>query len=385
MIVINGLLEKLMNQINKYRNKSVIGLHLILPLLVILFCYSCNNNRQAIKPEYRELAESVYASITVQPDSLYQVYAIVSGILDKNFVEEGDVVAEGQPLIQVINNTPKLNTQNAKLQLELAQENYNGRAAVLKSIEDEIVSATLKYKNDSVNYFRQKNLWSQQIGSKADYDTKKLNYQLSKNNLQLIRSRYQRTENELLTALKQAKNNLQTTQITNKDFTISSKINGKVYALYKEPGEIVNTMEPLAALGSKDRFIIEMLVDEVDIVKISVNQSVIITLDAYGDNVFKGKVSRILPKKDEQNQTFTVEALFENQPNTLYPGLSGEANIIIAKKDSVLTLPISYVKENQVETENGLQSVEVGMQNMEYVEIISGINADTKIYKLNAQ
>lgn len=385
MIVINGLLEKLMNQINKYRNKSVIGLHLILPLLLILFCYSCNNNRQAIKPEYRELAESVYASITVQPDSLYQVYAIVSGILDKNFIAEGDVVAEEQPIIQVINNTPKLNTQNAKLQLELAQENYNGRAAVLKSIEDEIVSATLKYKNDSVTYFRQKNLWSQQIGSKADYDTKKLNYQLSKNNLQLIRSRYQRTENELLTALKQAKNNLQTTQITNKDFTISSKINGKVYALYKEPGEIVNTMEPLAALGSKDRFIIEMLVDEVDIVKISVNQSVIITLDAYGDNVFKGKVSRILPKKDEQNQTFTVEALFENQPNTLYPGLSGEANIIIAKKDSVLTLPISYVKENQVETENGLQNVEVGMQNMEYVEIISGINADTKVYKLNAQ
>lgn len=385
MIVINGLLEKLMNQISKYRNKSVIGLHLILPLLVILFCYSCNNNRQAIKPEYRELAESVYASVTVQPDSLYQVYAIVSGILDKNFVEEGDVVAEGQPIIQVINNTPKLNTQNAKLQLELAQENYNGRASVLKSIEDEIVSATLKYKNDSVTYFRQKNLWSQQIGSKADYDTKKLNYQLSKNNLQLIRSRYQRTENELLTALKQAKNNLQTTQITNKDFTISSKINGKVYALYKEPGEIVNTMEPLAALASKDRFIIEMLVDEVDIVKISVNQSVIITLDAYGDNVFKGKVSRILPKKDEQNQTFTVEALFENQPNTLYPGLSGEANIIIAKKDSVLTLPISYVKESQVETKNGLQNVEIGMQNMEYVEIISGINADAKVYKLNAQ
>lgn len=370
-----------MNLINKCRYKSVIGSRLALLTIILTFSYSCNQNRKTVQPEYRELTESVYASVTVQPDSLYQVYAIVSGILDKNLVEEGDTVVKEQNIIQVINNAPKLNAQNAKLQLELAQENYNGRAAVLKSIEDEIVSATLKYKNDSITYFRQSNLWNQQIGSKAEYDAKKLNYQLSKNNLQLIKSRYHRTESELLTALKQSKNNFETTQIASKDFTVSSKINGKVYALYKEPGEIVNTMEPLAALGSKDRFVIEMLVDEVDIVKVKTNQLVIVTLDAYDANVFRGKVSRILPKKDEQNQTFTVEAFFNDQPATLYPGLSGEANIIIAKKDSVLTLPISYVRENYVETENGLQKVEIGLQNMEYVEIISGINADTKVYK----
>jgi HlyD family secretion protein len=370
-----------MSQINKYGYNSVIGLPFVWLLLVLIVSNSCHNKREAIQPKYRELTESVYASVVVQPDSLYQVYAIVSGILDKNLIEEGDPVAKGQNIIQVINNTPKLNTENAKLQLQLAQENYNGRAAILKSIEDEILSAILKYKNDSTTFYRQKNLWDQQIGSKAEYDAKKLNYELSKNNLQLIRSRYQRTQSELLTALKQAKNNLATTQIASEDFTINSKINGKVYALYKEPGEIVNTMEPLAALGSKNRFIIEMLVDEVDIVKVNVNQLVVITLDAYGDQVFKGRVYRILPKKDEQNQTFTVEALFDHQPTKLYPGLSGEANIIITKKDSVLTLPISYVRNNQVETESGIKDVETGMQNMEFVEIISGINANTKVYE----
>ena len=50
--------------------------------------------------------------------------------------------------------------------------------------------------------------------------------------------------------------------ITTKDFAVKSKINGKVYALYKEPGEIVTTMEPLASIGSATNFIIEMLVDE---------------------------------------------------------------------------------------------------------------------------
>ena len=372
-----------MTQINRYSRKSVLHIHLGLLFLVLVFFQSCSKQGEAIQPKYRQLTESVYTSVTIQPDSLYQAYAIVSGILDKNLVEEGDTVLKGQDIIQVINNTPKLNTQNAELQLQLAQENYNGRAAILKTIEDEIISATLKYKNDSVTYFRQKNLWDQKIGSKAEYDAKKLSYELAENNLQLLQSRYQRTESELLTAVKQARNNLKTTQIASKDFTITSKINGRIYALYKEPGEIVNTMEPLAALGSRDRFIIEMLVDEVDIVKVVANQPIIITLDAYGEDIFKGKVSRILPKKDERNQTFTVEALFDAPPQTLYPGLSGEANIIIAKKDSVLTLPISYVKENTVETNNGVVTIEVGLKNMEYIEIVSGIDSNTKVYKPN--
>ncbi len=352
-----------------------------LVLLTLVVLCSCNNEKDAIYPEFRPLKESVYTSVTIQPDSLYQAHAIVSGILDKNLVEEGTIVNEGEAIIQVINNSPKLNAQNAELQLKLAQDQYNGRAAILKTIEDEIKAATLKYKNDSVNYFRQKNLWLKKIGSKAEYDSKELNYQLAKNNLQLLKSRYESTKNELETAVKQAANNLETAKIASDDYTVISRVSGKVYALYKEPGEIVSTMEPLATIGSRDRFIVEMLVDEVDIVKVEPQQKVLIVLDAYGERVFEGKVFRILPKKDERNQTFTVEALFDIQPKTLYPGLAGEANIIIKEKDSVLTLPISYLKDNSVETKDGTITIEIGLRNMEFVEVISGIDANTEVFK----
>jgi len=231
-------------------------------------------------------------------------------------------------------------------------------------------------------FFRQKNLWEQNIGSKVDFDTKKLNYQLSENNLQLLQSKYYRTENELQTAVKQAQNNYKTSLIATKDFTVRSKINGKVYALYKNAGEIITTIDPLAAVGSASDFIIEMLVDEVDIVKIVKGQKVIITLDAYTNDVFTGKVSKILPKKDERNQTFTVEALFDSPPKTLYPGLSGEANIIIATKKNVLTIPIAYlIDDNNVKTDDGLVQIETGLQNMEFVEILSGITKNTYIHK----
>ncbi|PIE49911.1 MAG: efflux transporter periplasmic adaptor subunit [Flavobacteriales bacterium] len=354
----------------------------LIPLFIALVLFSCKDDEERILPEKRNLVESVYSSVTVQPDSLYQVYSVVSGIIDKVLVEEGQAVNRNNAIISIINNTPKLNTQNARLALQLAKENYSGNAAVLKGIADEIAAAKLKFENDSINYYRQKNLWEQNIGSKAEFDAKKLNLQLSKSNLQLLISKYNRAKNELQTSFKQAKNNYQTSLINTRDFTVKSMINGKVYAIYKNRGEIVTGMEPLAAVGSSDLFINQMLVDEEDIVKIAIGQKVIISLDAYKDTVFTGHVTKILPKKDERNQTFVVEAHFNNPPKTLYPGLSGEANIIISKKDSVLAIPKNYlINNNQVRTDEGLVTIKTGLQNLEYVEVHSGITKNTYLYK----
>ena len=351
-------------------------------VFIIILSFSCNDKQEKINPIKRDLTESVYSSVTIQPDSLYQVFSIVAGILDKNLVEEGELVIKDQPIIQIINNTPKLNTKNAKLSLDLARENYNGSAAILSGIKDEILAATLQFKNDSTNYFRQKNLWEQNIGSKVDFDTKKLKYQLSSNNLNLLKSKYNRTKNELKTAVRQAENNYKTSLISTKDFTVKSMIQGKVYALNKNQGEIISTMEPVASIGSANDFIIEMLVDEVDIVKISINQKVVISLDAYKGKTFTGKVSKIYPKKDERNQTFLVEALFDIAPKTLYPGLSGEANIVIASRKDVLTIPKEYLIEgNKVKTDDGEVTIKIGLQNMDFVEVISGITEKTNIYK----
>ena len=349
---------------------------------VLLLTVSCSDKHDKILPTEQSLTESVYASATIQPDSLYQVYAVVSGILDEVLVEEGDTVYEDMPLFQIINNTPKLNSQNAKFALDLAKENYNGNAAILSSVKDEIDAAVLKFKNDSVNYYRQKNLWEQRIGSKSQYDTKKLTYELASNQLKVLKNKYNRTKNELKTSLKQAQNSFNASSIETDDYTITSKMDGKVYALLKEPGEIITSMEPIAAIGSANRFVIKLLVDEVDIIRIHTTQLVLIDLEAYANSIFKARVSKIYPKKDERNQTFTVEAVFVKPPDILYPGLSGEANIIIAQKEKVLTIPKAYLMDDdKVKTDEGIVKVKTGLQNMDTVEILSGISKHTYIYK----
>jgi len=349
------------------------------PILIILS--SCNKDEDQIFPEVRDIHEFVYSSITIQPDSLYQVYAAVNGILEENLVEEGDLVNKGTPLLQIIATAPELNTENAKLSYELAKKNYQGNATILESISDEIGSARLKLENDSINFYRLKRLWEYKIGTKAQLDGAQLAYELSSKNIKVLKNKYNRTKGDLEIQIAQAQNTYKNSVVVKKDFTVKSSINGKVYALYMKKGEIINTMQPVASLGSASKFILEMLVDEVDIVRIKVGQSVFVHLDSYPQEIFVAKVTKIYPKKDERNQTFKIEAIFQEEPNVLYPGLSGEANIEIAAKKDALVIPKKYLSStNQVKTENGLVTVETGVQTLDSIEIISGINAQTAIY-----
>ncbi|MEP3208686.1 MAG: efflux RND transporter periplasmic adaptor subunit [Maribacter sp.] len=349
---------------------------------IVFIVISCGSGNEGITPQKRTLIESVYASALVQPDSLYEVYASVAGILDVQFVEEGDVISNGRPLFQIFNKTPELNKDNAKLNLQKTREDYDGSAAILGGLEKEIQTATLKFKNDSVNYMRQKRLWEQKIGSESQFDNIKLNYESSANALQVLQNRYSRTKGELQNRVQQAKNTYESALTNTNDFTIRSKIDGRVYAIYKNEGELVTAQQPLASIGSSDVFIVELLVDEVDIVKLKLKQPVLITLDAYSDEVFEAQVAKIYPKKDERTQTFKIEAVFDQAPNVLYPGLAGEANILVSEKENVLTIPLEYLIDgNSVQTDDGLKAIEVGNKNLSEVEILSGIDEQTRIYK----
>ena len=354
----------------------------VLVVSVFLIFFSCSQPAEKIIPQRVKLVESVYSSAIVQPDSLYQAYASVLGILDRNLVEEGDRVEPETPIVQLINTAPALSMENAKLGFELARDNFSGTSAVLKSLEKEIQSASLKFRNDSINFLRQKRLWEKNIGSKLDYENRKLAYELSANNLQLLKEEYERTRKDLSIQVKQALNKYKSSEFNSGEFTVTSKIKGVVYALYKEPGEIVNTVEPLALIGSEKNFIIELLVDEMDIVKLEVGQKTLVTLDAYGSQVFEARIKKIYPAKDERTQTFKIEAVFLKDPPRLFPGLVGEANIIIDEKEDALVIPKEFLlDENRVLTDEGPVKIVTGLEDMEYIEIISGIEEDEPVYK----
>ena len=351
-------------------------------LVLSLFILSCNEDKKYITPEVKDITESVYSSITLQPDSLYEAHAAATGLVQKILVEEGDEVSLGQVLIKIKGEKVKYGEKNAELNLQLARENLEGKSAILKDLRDQIEVADLKFRNDSLNYARQQRIHSKGVGSEVDLESRKLAYQSSRNNLEVLKQQLDRSQTELQTALKQAELNYKTNVSTVQDYLITSEINGKVYDILVNEGELVSGQFPVALIGDSEKYIIEMLVDEVDIVKVKKGQKVIISLDAYKGQVYQAEVTRILPNMNQRTQTFKVEGQFLEPPEVLYPGLSGEANIVINEKKNALTIPIEYLKGgSSVSTKDGMKEVETGLKSMTHAEIISGIDSTTHIYK----
>lgn len=357
------------------------SLNLLAVFTLLITLSSCEQKQDTVRAKIQPITESVYASANLEPDQLYEVHAVVSGIISEVYVKEGDLIRESQAIAQISNTSSKLNADNARVALKLAKDNLSGSGSVLKSLENRIQTAHITHQQDSADYMRQKRLWEQNIGTAIQYEQRKLAYEVSRQTLESLYKEYDRTEAELKAMVNQAVNNYQNALEGKNDFTITSRMKGKVYSIYKEGGELISPQEPLATIGNSEAFIIKMQVDEVDIIKVRNGQKVILKLDAFDDQTFEATVTRILPQKNTRTQTFLIEADFVKTPDNLYSGLSGEANIIVNKKSNAMVIPRRFLQEgNFVKTDAGQVPVEVGVMSMEYAEILSGIDSTTVIY-----
>ncbi|MCF8465351.1 MAG: efflux RND transporter periplasmic adaptor subunit [Flavobacteriales bacterium] len=339
--------------------------------------FGCKSKQEEVKPQYKALVESVYASVTVEPEELYQVFPSSSGVLKSVLIEEGDTVSINQLLAEVEADEPTINAENAALKKSLSEESYSGAASAIARIKDDIQMAKDQLRIDSLNYARQQRLWEKKIGSEVELENRKLKYESSINRLATLRSSLKETDRELRNQLKLSKNELERALSRLGDYSIRSRINGKVYSLLKNEGELVNAQQAFAEIGMRNTFVLKLLVDEVDITKVELDQRTLITLDAFADTVFEAKITKIYPSKDERTQTFTVEAAFVSAPDGLYNGLAGEANIITAQSENVLVIPSEFLfDDNQVKTKKGQVEVTIGRRNMEWLEITSGLDTN---------
>lgn len=343
---------------------------------------SCSDDRESIKPERKEMVEAVYSSVLVEPINAYKVNASITGYLDEVYFKEGEEVKAGDVLFIISNKPVQLSQQNAELNYQLVKDSYEGEANLIAEMKLDLQSAKLKAMNDSVNYSRMKKLYDDKALSKFELDNASLAYEISRNNYASMKKRIARKEKELKNQIAQSRNNADVSSLRTGDYVIKSNISGKIFQVFKEKGEFVSMQEPLAVLGDKNKFKLKMLIDEVDISKVSMGQKVLVTLEAFKNNVYEARISRIAPKMDERTQTFEVEAEFTVIPKKLYMGLTGEGNIIIHEKKSALVIPREFLQAgNKVETDKGLIQIKTGLSNWSYIEVLEGIDENTEIYK----
>lgn len=352
-----------------------------LVLLSLLSLLSCNERHEDIKPVYKPISASVYASGTIKSADQYQAFATASGVIQEVYVKEGDTVRAGEPLLRIGSEEQRLRRGNAALDARFSDYNFN--IDKLNDVAQQIALAESKLRNDSALYFRQRALWDQQVGTRVELEQRQLNYEGAKAALYSARVRYNDLNRQLRLASMRAKTNLRIASRQEDDFVLTSKLNGTVYDLYKRRGEQVSPQTPLALIGGTNHFLAEMRVDEDDIAKVKLGQLVLITIDSYEGQVFEATLTKIYPVLDGRSRTFLAEAEFKQAPQRIFPNVSFEANIVIATKSRALLVPRNYVLHDSlvITVKKDTIRIKTGLKDYRMIEVLSGITDKYELLK----
>jgi len=351
----------------------------------LLLLLSCGSPENTIQPEYKSLTEAVYASGTIRPANEYQVFAPIGGILRQRLVQEGETVTEGQLLFAISQEANDLRLESATQQLATARRNASENSALLSELRLALESARQQYVNDSVSYQRYQNLMEQNATTQVTLDNARLKYVASKNSYLAARRALDQRINDLQDRLTEARIAYQIAAKAQGDALVRSRVDGTVYNIVPEPGEMVSVNQPLARIGNDSILTLQLLVDERDIAKVQVGQTVNFTTDILPDTVLTAEVELIHPYLRQADRSFTVEALIPPTELPLYPGSTVEANIIIRQKDNALVIPKTVLvgRDSVWVSRNGERQkvrVNLGVENMEMAEVIDGLTEESQIY-----
>ena len=336
-----------------------------------------------MQPTVGSITESVYASGIIKSENQYTVYATVSGVLQKIKVTPGQTIAKGQTLFQIESDKASLTTANARLAYQLSNENSRYIQDKIAEMETKVQMAKDKLVVDQSVYNRNKNIKQYKVISEVEYERVELTYKNSKSNYETAVKQLSQLKLQLKNDQSRNSNNLKISEKSQSDFEVKSAFSGELFDVLVKEGTLITSQMPLAVIGEKNKYLLELDVDENDMVKVILGQKIVVTLDSYKGKVFEAKVDKIYPIMDERSRTFKIEAHFDNPPAKLYPNLTAEANIIIQTKKNALTIPKSYLIDDKfvLVNENEKRQVKIGLNDYQNVEILEGLTAGETIYK----
>jgi HlyD family secretion protein len=306
------------------------------------------------KVETITIIEKVSASGMVQPVTEVRLSPDVSGEIIELWIEEGDSVYVGQPLI-------KLRPDNYVSITESAEAMLNQQKANLADSKARLARARATYERSQHDFNRSKQLMDENVISEADYQLAEANFKVAKHDLTsaeqgVIAAGYIVKSAEA--SLRDAKENLRKT-------SIFAPVNGIVSKLDVELGERVvgsNMMTGTEMLRIANLNIMEVRVDvnENDIIRVSDGDTVIIDVDSYAymDKKFEGVVTSIA---NTANDKATPDAVTEfevkirilndsyrdlQEQGKIYPfrpGMTASVDIITEIKNDVVAVPLSCV------------------------------------------
>jgi RND family efflux transporter MFP subunit len=280
----------------------------------------------------------------------------VEGRVFERFVDVGDHVQAGQPLVQLLTETIKLELQGAQAELRLRefelQELENGaRTNEISQAQAKMLAAEANAKFALLQKERLQKLTRSDAVPKAEldqaiaaYDQTLQSYLDLKAGYELIHEGPRREQVEQARARMDIQRSIvEQIQDRIKKYTISSRFDGYVVSQFVEVGAWVRTGDPVMEVVHVDEVELMAYVGEGQVEHIQAGQTVRVEIPSIGERDFNGIVRSVIPQADMQARTFPVVVRVKNEVGTngpvLKPGQLARVDLPIGSKQSALLVP----------------------------------------------
>ena len=304
---------------------------------------------QTQKASRQDLVSIVSASGEIKPKKFVNISANVSGRITNLYVQEGDAVRKGQVLARIDSARYEAGERQSEAALQAARADLQRAEADLE--------------NSRLMFERAKSMKEEKLISQQEYDQADAEMKMK---AAAVDSQKRRIAQQAAM--------LETNRDDLAKTTIESPMNGIVTSLVKEEGESVigaQSFSPTVLMTVADLSVmeVEILVDETDIRNVRLGQEAEVRVDALEGIEIKGGVTEIgssaIPRGTSAaaatGQTtastanvakdFKVVVTLKEPPATLRSGLNATADIVTARKPSVLAVPIQAVVVRQLDKE----------------------------------
>lgn len=112
------------------------------------------------------------------------------------------------------------------------------------------------------------------------------------------------------------------------------------------PGQFLSKGDPLVVLECIDPIHIDFSLPQQELSRLTVDQPVQLSVDAYPDRVFTAKITAISPRVTDATRSVDIRATLENKDESLRPGMYAKAEVMLPPTEHALVLPATAVVHN---------------------------------------
>jgi len=351
--------------------------------------------------ERGDVARSVVATGKIEPLAKVEIKSKASGIVQKIYHDYGDMVKQGQVLVDLDKEQLQAGVNEAQASLLAAQAAVQSSDATYQRNVVDAEGPDLPFLKEALE--RDRKLAVDGLVASSALDDADKAYQIALNKQMSAQRTVAVSKADVARAkaqVAQAQASLDRVEEDLRNSTIVSPMDGIVLSRDVEVGDAVSSILVLGSqatlvmtLGDMSTVYVLGKVDQADIGKVYLGQRARIVVESFKDKKFEGKVTKISPMGVEKDNvtTFEVRVSIQNSTGELKANMSANAEIILEEKPNVLLIPESavvYDKDRNTSVElpdpksdTGRRKVAVklGISNGIKTELVSGLSEGQKV------